>query len=57
MSTVKFPDLLDDLRERAQKGELTVSPEGWAELEEVVGKREVGFPSARMRSHTVVARD
>ena len=57
MSAVKFPDLLDDLRERAQKGELTVSPEGWAELEEVVGKREVGFPSARMRLHTVVARD
>ena len=58
MST--FMDLLNDLRERAQKGELeeiAVSPEGWAELEEIAGKREVGFPGKRMRSRSAVAHD
>ena len=45
---------------KAQKGELeeiAVSPEGWAELEEIAGKREVGFPGKRMRSRSAVAHD
>ena len=57
MKTMPLTQLLDALRERAQKGELAMTPEGWAELEEIAGKREVGFPGKRMRSRSAVAHD
>ena len=57
MSVLSFMQLLDALRERAQKGELTVSPEGWAELEEIVGKREVSARRACACARVAAARD
>ena len=41
MSTVSLKQLLDVVRERTQKGELTMTRKGWAELREIAGKRAV----------------